>query len=312
MCGEGSEWNISENSKTRSMKWISSENMRVIAKLCRRFNRGKVYEVFWEYCGLTAEVLSKREAYGWLYYEDDKLSGFALGRQRRGIMRVNEAFVFEEAWGPCDGTSSELGVLSRMDKERALGFKRLMDSLDFKFPIVLRAATDNQFTHMIARNLKARWVNGLIIAERKMNRKFEFSTPAGYKFRMFDDGDEFCMSEIHKEAFGEAVSPDDYKAWAAAMNCRAVIATYHEEPIGFVIAEKRRCDSLGDFNIAIKPVHQGKGIGSALLKAVLNILIDMGVKRVIADYLMLNTSAHNLYQKHNFKPRRIYNYFLMR
>lgn len=140
------------------------------------------------YCGLTGEVLSKRGAHGWLYYEDDKFSGFALGRQRCGVMRLNGAFVFEEVWGPCDGVSSELSVLSRRDRERALGFKKLIDSSDFKFLIILRAATDNQFAHMIARVLKARWVNGLIIAERRLNRKSEFSTPTGYKFRMFEDG----------------------------------------------------------------------------------------------------------------------------
>ncbi len=286
--------------------------MCIVAKLCSRFNQGKVYEVFGEYCGLTAEVLSKGKAHGWLYYENGKLSGFALGRQRCGIMRMDGAFVFEEVWGPCDGISSELGILSRRDRERALRFKKLIDSLDFKFPIVLRAATDNQFAHMIARTLKARWVNGLVIAERRLNRKFEFSTPAEYKFRTFEDGDQFYMSEIHKDAFKETVSLEDYKAWATAMNCRTIIATHHEEPIGFIIAEKRCCDSLGDFNIAVQPAHQGKGIGSALLKAAFNILIDMEVKRVIADYLMLNTSAHNLYQKHNFKPTRIYNYFLMK
>lgn len=301
-----------ENSKTRSMKWIPSKNMYIIAKLCRRFNQGKVYEVFWEYCGLTAEILSKRKANGWFYYENGKLSGFALGRQRCGIIRMDGAFVFEEVWGPCDGISSELGVLSRRDRERALRFKKLIDSLDFKFPIVLRAATDNQFAHMIARTLKARWVNGLIIAERRLNRKFEFSTPAEYKFRTFEDGDQFCMSEIHKEVFKETVSPEDYKAWATAANCRTIIATYQEEPIGFIIAEQRRCGSLGDFNIAVKIAHQGKGIGSALLRTAFNVLIEMGVKRVIADYLMLNTSAHNLYQKHDFKPRRTYNYFLIR
>jgi ribosomal protein S18 acetylase RimI-like enzyme len=90
-----------------------------------------------------------------------------------------------------------------------------------------------------------------------------------------------------------------------------IIATYCKKPIGFIIAEKRRCNSLGDFNIAVKPCHHNKGVGSALLKAAFNVFIDMNVQRVIADYLMLNAPAHRLYQKHRFKPKRIYNYFLM-
>lgn len=300
-----------ENSKTKLMKWIPSENMNAIAKLCRIFNQGKIYEIFWEYCGLTANMLSERGAYGWLYYENDKLSGFALGRQRHGAMRMSGAFIFEEIWGQCDGTSNELGELSRKDRKRALQFRKLIDSLDSNRPIVLRAATDNQFAHIIARLLKARWINGLIIAERKLNRKFGFSTPSGYRFKMFENGDQFCMSEIHKEAFSEDFSPEDYKIWATAVNCRTIIAAHQDETVGFIIAEKRHCGSLGDFSIAVKPAFQGKGIGSALLKAAFNIFIDMKVKRVIADYLILNTSAHNLYQKHGFKPKRIYNYFLI-
>jgi len=302
---------MSENSKIRLMKWIPSEDMDTIAELCRIFNQGKVYEIFWEYCGLTAKILSEKGAHGWLYYEDDKLSGFALGRQRCGAIRMNWAFVFEEVWGPCYGTSSELGALSRKDIERAVKFEELIDSLELKLPIVLRVATDNQFGHIIARLLRAKWVNGLIIAERKLNKKLEFSIPRGYRFRMFEDGDQFYMSKIHKEAFDEDFSPKDYKTWATAWNCRTIVVTHQDEIAGFIIAEKRHCGSLGDFNIAVKPAHQGKGVGSALLKAAFNIFIDMKVKRVIADYLILNTSAHHLYQKHGFKPKRIYNYFLI-
>ncbi len=309
--GEGPECDMSENSKMKLANWVPSKDMNTIAKLCRIFNQGKVYEIFWEYCGLTATILSGREAYSWLYYESDEPCGFALGRRRRGAMQMNAAFVFEEVWGPSDGTSNELGRLSRKDTERALKFRKLINSLDFKLPIVLRAATDNQFAHIIARLLKAKWVNGLIIAERKLNKKFEFSAPAGYRFNMFEDGDQFFMSKIHKEAFNEDISPEDYKVWATAENCRTIVATHREEPVGFIIAERRHCGSLGDFNIAVKPTHQGKGVGSALLKAAFNIFIDMKVKRVIADYLILNTSAHNFYQKHGLKPKRNYNYFLM-
>ncbi len=128
---------------------------------------------------------------------------------------------------------------------------------------------------------------------------------------MFEDGDQFFMSEIHKKALNEDVSPKDYKEWATAANCQTIIAIHRDAPVGFIIAEKRCCGSLGDFNIAVKPAHQSKGIGSALLRAAFNILLDMKVKKVIADYLVLNTHAHNLYQKHGFKLQRIYNYFLV-
>jgi len=301
---------MSRRLKTGLAEWVPSKDLTVIAKLCEFFNQGRVYEIVWEYCGLTAGILSKRHVYAWLYRENGKLSGFALGRLRRGIMGIEEVFVFEEIWGPCDGTSNELGQLSRQDMERALQFKKLVNSLNFQFPILLRAATDNQFAHLIARTLRANWVNGLVIAGRTLNNEVEFSTPAGYKLRNFEDGDQFYMSKIHKEAFRQIFPPNDYKTWATAANCRSIVVTHHGEPVGFLIAEKRSCGSLGDFTIAVKPIHQGKGIGSALLKAAFNVFVDTGVRKVIADYLMLNTSACRLYQKHKFRPERIYNYFL--
>ena len=160
---------MQENSKGL-MKWSPSENLRTIAELCEVFNKHKVYEIFWEYCGLTEEILRERRAYAWLYYENDMLSGFALGRKRRATVQIGEAFVFEEVWGPCDGNTTELGALSRRDQKRAFEFKKSVCSLDSKLPTVLRAATDNQFAHMVARQLKARWVNGLVIAEKKLKR----------------------------------------------------------------------------------------------------------------------------------------------
>jgi len=302
---------MSRSTKTKLAGWIPSKDFSTVVSLCESFNQGRIFEILWEYCNLTSDIFEEREANCWLFYENDKLCGFALGRRKqKGLLRMGGAFIFEEFWAPCDGLSNELGQPSKRDIKRILQFKTLIDSMNRKSPIILRAAIDNQFAHMIARALKAKWMNGLVIAERTLNKKADFSNPAGCKLRLFEDGDQFYMSKIHEKAFKEKCKPKIYKAWATATNCRTIIATCHNVPVGFVIAEKRRCGPLGDFTIAVKPAHQGKGIGSVLLKAAFNAFIDMDVKRVIVDYLMLNASAHRLYQKHNFEPKRIYNYFL--
>lgn len=240
------------------------------------------------------------------------LSGFALGRHRHGALRVDEAYVFEEVWGPCEGVCTELGAPIRKDLARTEQFKILADSVGRSQTVVLRAASDNQFAHMIARTLKAKWVNSLVIAERKLTRKAGVSIPAEYRLRMFENRDEFHISRIHKQAFKETISIEDYRAWATAANCRTIIATYDRKPVGFIIAEKRSYASLGDFTIAVKPTHQNKGVGYALLQTALNIFIDIGVSRVVADYLMLNASAHNLYRKLGFKPKRTYDFFVLK
>lgn len=298
-----------ETLRERFTGWVPSRDMRLMAKLCKRFNQGRIYEIFGEYCGLTSHVLDERHACGWLHYESGKLDGFALGRRRQGALRMREFFVFEEVWGPCEGTSNELAQPCEDDIRRVNEFRELIDSLG-RFPVVLRAAVDNHFAHLISRTLEADWVNGLILAEKTLNGKVELPAPVGYKLRMFEDRDEYYMSNIHKAAFEEVISPETYRAWATATNCHAVMATVDKHPVGFIIAEKRRCGSLGDFTIAVHPTHQGKGIGTALLKTAFNIFVDVKVKTVIADYLMLNRRAHNLYQRHKLEPKRIYNYFL--
>jgi ribosomal protein S18 acetylase RimI-like enzyme len=288
---------------------VASKDLATVVRLCKHFNRNKVYEVFGEYCGLTSDILNERHARSWLYYENSRLKGFALGRRRQGDFGMREAFVFEEIWASCDGISTEWGLPSEDDIGRVKQFKGLIESLDESL-IVLRASVDNHFAHLLARTLKAYWINGLILAERRLNGKVEVSTPTGFALRMFKNGDQQLIARIHQEAFAENFSAEKYKAWATASNCRTIVATKERRIVGFMIAEKRRCGSLGDFTIAIDRCYRRKGLGSALLDAAFNVFIDMKIKKVIADYLLLNTPAHYLYQKHNFKPKRIYNYFL--
>ena len=77
----------------------------------------------------------------------------------------------------------------------------------------------------------------------------------------------------------------------------SIMVTHHGEPVGFIIAEKGNYASLGDFTIVVSPAHRNKCVGSALPQAALNVFVNMGVRRVITDYLMVIVPAHNLYRK---------------
>jgi len=73
-----------ENLRKELTAWVSSQDMFTIAKLCKRLNQSRIYEIFGEYCGLTSHILKERQACGWLHYENGKLDGFALGKCRQG------------------------------------------------------------------------------------------------------------------------------------------------------------------------------------------------------------------------------------
>jgi len=126
---------------------------------------------------------------------------------------MHGAFIFEELWGPCDGVTTELGCSNEHDIERVNRFKELIESLEENF-IILRAAVDNPFAHLVARSLNAHWINGLVLAEKRLKGKIKLSALNGFRLRMFKNGDGNHMARIHKEVFGQYSHPKSYKDWA--------------------------------------------------------------------------------------------------
>ncbi|MEA4963361.1 tRNA (adenosine(37)-N6)-threonylcarbamoyltransferase complex dimerization subunit type 1 TsaB [Lutispora sp.] len=54
-------------------------------------------------------------------------------------------------------------------------------------------------------------------------------------------------------------------------------------------------------NIAVHPEHRGKGIGDALVQAIIKIAVENGVKRMTLEVRPSNWAALNLYKKYGFK-----------
>ena len=204
---------MSSHLHVRSTGWFPSRDLHTAVRLCRLFNKGRFYEIFGEYCGLTCDVLFEKHACCWLYHENGVIRGFALGRRKQGALRMHGAFIFEELWGPCDGVTTELGCSNEHDIERVNRFKELIESLEENF-IILRAAVDNPFAHLVARSLNAHWINGLVLAEKRLKGKIKLSALNGFRLRMFKNGDGNHMARIHKEVFGQYSHPKSYKDWA--------------------------------------------------------------------------------------------------
>ncbi len=281
--------------------WVPTRDLLSLAQLCEHWNRGRLYEILWEYARLTPAILLERNAKGWLYYEHGRLAGFALGRQRRMFWNM------EEVWGPCEGVSELDQSFTHEDRIRARGFQKLLESIGSS--ILIRAPADNVFANLLARLLRAQWYGGLILSKRHLRGRQRIATPRGCKLRPFKLGEEHHMARIHLRAFGYPHPAGEYRKWATAPHCKTTIALLGSQRVGFFIAERRPYKKYGDFNVAVDPSVHGRGIGSALLQNGLNDLYEMGARTAIADYQLLNGRAQTLYRKHGFEIARAYNYY---
>ena len=284
--------------------WTESSNFALAAKLCERWNSGKLYEIFWEYADLNESVLSNRKARFWLCYEQGELSGFALGRI------VREIFVIEELWGKSDGLFGDTIRITEEDLTRARVFRSQVLNGIQERPLLVRGAIDNYFAHGIARALRLPWFNGLVLAERSVRKGINRVTlPDGYFLRHYVSGDEVFFSSLYRRVYSEVVTPTEFRDWVTGSIGKTIVASYGKERVGFIITEKRSYSSMGDFAIAVSPEHQRRGVGGALLDAGIDIMYQLGVKRIIVDYRTLNGATHALYGSRGFRPRRTYNYF---
>ena len=241
---------------------------------------------------------------GWLYHENGKLAGFALGRERLGWWEM------EELWGPCQGTSSINQPVRRGDVSRVKRFRGLLARIPSR--VLVRGAVDNPFANLLARQIGAEWSGGFLLSTKRLSGKCVVKALGGCELRWFEEGDEEDMARIHSRAFHYHHPAEEYRKWAMSSNCRTTVALRGNQIVGFFIAEKRMNKSHGDFNMAVDQSHHGGGVGSALLQNGLNDLYDMNVRIAIADYLLLNTQAQALYRKHGFQIVRAYNYYKLK
>ncbi|GEM80655.1 GNAT family N-acetyltransferase [Vibrio superstes] len=71
--------------------------------------------------------------------------------------------------------------------------------------------------------------------------------------------------------------------------------------IGFEVCTNPRRRHVGSFGMGVKDLHQGKGVGTALLATVIDLADNwLNLKRLELTVYVDNESAINLYMKHGF------------
>lgn len=132
----------------------------------------------------------------------------------------------------------------------------------------------------------------------------------------FDDA--AAMARLHQTDSvmeGTFATPfQNEREWRARLasndgSVRSLVALHEGELVGsaalFQHASPRTAHAAG-FGMSVHPDHQGRGIGDALMSAILD-LADrwMGVRRVQLEVYLDNERAQRLYRKHGFEPEGV-------
>lgn len=107
-----------------------------------------------------------------------------------------------------------------------------------------------------------------------------------------------ALAALHKAAFtGHADwDVDFFNKLLALPTTRGWLALYHDAPSGFILWQQTM-DAGEIITIAVAPEMQGQGIGTQLIQAYENSLIEGGVLQSILDVAEDNVGARALYEK---------------
>lgn len=101
-------------------------------------------------------------------------------------------------------------------------------------------------------------------------------------------------------------NPWDYSYFNAAL--KDLLIVYEDDGtkkvVGYLIAVCCKQNRALIMKVAVHPKYRSKGIATKLLKAILEMLKDMGIEEVEIDVDMVNRGAIELYERVGFKIAR--------
>ncbi len=108
-----------------------------------------------------------------------------------------------------------------------------------------------------------------------------------------------ALYEIEKEAFSDFWSEKGMREELSLSQAHYYVAEEDGEILGFA-GFWLIIDEAEIMKVAVKKSHRGKGIGDALLKAIIEDSISLGAKKILLEVREENTPARKLYEKNGF------------
>jgi ribosomal-protein-alanine N-acetyltransferase len=116
----------------------------------------------------------------------------------------------------------------------------------------------------------------------------------------FEQPDLDEMMEIEVKVFPTPWSRSSYEELAPLSSIKIWVAKIEEELVGYMLYQFWG-DEMELHSIAVKPEHQGRGIGTMLMDHMLMLASSMGITKVYLLVRPSNMPAKTLYKKYGFE-----------
>lgn len=126
-----------------------------------------------------------------------------------------------------------------------------------------------------------------------------------YSIRTMESADIEGVLEIEMLCFSVPWSRESFRIEVEENRCAIYVVAVQGGRIDGYGGMWTIIDEAHVTNIAVHPVHRRKGLGEAILKALMRRALDIGIRRMTLEVRVSNKAARNLYQKFGFSPAGI-------
>ncbi len=117
--------------------------------------------------------------------------------------------------------------------------------------------------------------------------------------RKFEPPDFPLVIDIERKVFNEH-DPFFYMKFYETCSDGFIVAEVNRIVVGFVVGFLAQEGTGRIFSLAVHPLYQNRGIGSALLKEIIDVFRKSNVNEVVLEVRLGNLRAKKFYERHAF------------
>lgn len=122
--------------------------------------------------------------------------------------------------------------------------------------------------------------------------------------RKFQPSDFQSVVDIERKVFEEH-DPYLYMQFYETYPEGFIVAEINGFVVGYVAGFLASIDTVRIFSLGVYPAYQSRGVGSSLLKRIIDVFREMGASRIVLEVRAGNIKARRFYEMHGFRKTGI-------